>query len=190
MKKNVLLSHENAERILQEGWIMFQQKGYRGVTLDELCLRCKITKPTLYYYFEDKETLFVQVLKFKLQGFREVIEKPGGLAERLAATAEVILESFITDYNALLRDREHIKRPEYQQLIRDAFHNELFGPLNRLMKNGMAQGELRAGQPEMLTLVYLGMVNNFIGRQRDNGQDSHQRALWLADCFLKGAERS
>lgn len=187
MKKTALLSHENAERILQEGWIMFQQKGYRGVTLDELCLRCKITKPTLYYYFEDKETLFVQVLHFKLQGFRAAIEQPGTLTERLVAAAAIILESFITEYNALLRDREHIKKPEYRQMIRDAFHNELFGPLNHLMQAGMAAGELRQGRPEMLTLVYLGMVNNFIGRQMDDGVDSRGLAEWLATCFLKGA---
>ncbi|MBV5350315.1 helix-turn-helix transcriptional regulator, partial [bacterium] len=49
----------NAERILQDGWELFQQKGYRGVSVDEICLRCGITKPTLYYYFKDKENLFV-----------------------------------------------------------------------------------------------------------------------------------
>ncbi len=48
MDEEFLLDHENAERILDEGWRLFQQKGYRGVTVDELCLRCGITKPTLY----------------------------------------------------------------------------------------------------------------------------------------------
>ncbi len=50
-------STPNKELILQEGWRLFQQKGYRGVSTDELCERCSITKPTLYYYFQDKENL-------------------------------------------------------------------------------------------------------------------------------------
>ena len=70
MENQYLLEHENAERIMEESWKLFQQKGYRGVSVDELCLRCRLSKPTLYYYFQDKENLFVQVLQYKLQGFR------------------------------------------------------------------------------------------------------------------------
>jgi hypothetical protein len=40
----IYADHPNAERILQEGWELFQQKGYRGVSVDELCQRCQITK--------------------------------------------------------------------------------------------------------------------------------------------------
>ena len=83
MDDNLILDHENAERILNEGWKLFQQKGYRGVTIDELCLNCGLSKPTVYYYFQDKENLFVQVLKYKLHGFHSVIEQPGTLATRL-----------------------------------------------------------------------------------------------------------
>ena len=34
--------------LAKEGEI-FQQKGYRGVTIDELCAHCQLSKPTLYY---------------------------------------------------------------------------------------------------------------------------------------------
>jgi TetR/AcrR family transcriptional regulator len=73
----IYVDHPNAERILQDGWELFQQKGYRGVSVDELCERCQITKPTLYYYFKDKEDLFIEVLLHRLHGFREVIENSG-----------------------------------------------------------------------------------------------------------------
>ena len=86
--------HSNAERILQDGWELFQQKGYLGVSVDEICQRCGLTKPTLYYYFKNKENLFVEVLLRRLQGFREVIEQPGPLQERLERIAIVILDSF------------------------------------------------------------------------------------------------
>ena len=108
MKENLHLEHENAVRILEESWTLFQQKGYRGVNIDELCRRCELTKPTLYYYFQDKENLFVQVLRYKLHGFRTVIEEPGLLPRRLERVAVSILTSFQTQYTALLRDREHL----------------------------------------------------------------------------------
>ena len=77
MENELLIDHENAERILEEGWRLFQQKGYRGVTLDELCAGCHLSKPTLYYYFQDKENLFVHVLQYKLQEFRKAVEQSG-----------------------------------------------------------------------------------------------------------------
>jgi AcrR family transcriptional regulator len=190
MDEKFLLDHENAERILEEGWRMFQQKGYRGVTVDELCQRCGITKPTLYYYFEDKENLFVQVLQHRLRGFHKEVERPGTLGERLQYVAANILESFQMEYSALLRDREHLKKPENLSQIREAFREELFGPLYNLMQAGIDQGELRPENPEVLTLIYLGMVNNFIGKAAELGTDHAALARRLTDYFLYGAQKN
>ncbi len=181
------LEHENARRILDEGWRLFQQKGYRGVSVDELCQQCGLSKPTLYYYFTDKENLFVQVLRYKLHGFRTVIEQPGTLAERLARVIVAILESFAADYTSLLRDREHLKRPASLEAVRSAFRSELFGPLTALMQEGVARGELRADDPATLTLFFLGAINNFIGRSADMELANAALAQKLTDYFLKGA---
>lgn len=187
MDEKFLLDHENAERILGEGWRLFQQKGYRGVTVDELCLRCGITKPTLYYYFQDKENLFVQVLQYRLRGFHKEVERPGSLAQRLQYVAANILESFQTEYSTLLRDREHLKKPENLNRIRDSFRGELFGPLFSLMQTGIDQGQLRPDNPEVLTLVFLGIVNNFIGKAAELGVDNAALARKLTAYFLSGA---
>ncbi len=189
MDSNLLLDHENAGRILEEGWRLFQQKGYRGVTVDELCSQCGVTKPTLYYYFHDKETLFVQVLQHKLRGFHTVMERPGSLAQRLQAVASSILESFQNEYTALLRDREHIKEPEHLRSIRDAFHSELFGPLNDLMQSGIERGELAGSSAELLSLAFLGIINNFIGRSVEMNMENTALAGVLTRYFLEGVLR-
>jgi AcrR family transcriptional regulator len=179
--------HENAKRILQEGWILFQQKGYRGATLDELCARCGITKPTLYYYFHDKETLFVQVLSHQLHGFHVTIEQPGPLAVRLERITVAILDSFQTEYTTLLRDREHIHASENQLAVREAFRAELFDPLAELMRAGIASGELHPERPHTLVLIFLGMVNSFIHRAEELNLDNQALAGLLIGYFLNGA---
>ena len=67
--------NDNTERIFREAWDLFQARGYRGASMDELCRRCGITKPTLYYYFKDKETLYLHVVLRQLQGFRAIMEE-------------------------------------------------------------------------------------------------------------------
>lgn len=181
------LAHENARRILEEGWRLFQQKGYLGVTVDEVCQRCALSKPTLYYYFGDKENLFVQVLRYKLHGFREVIEQPGPLADRLERTVTAILASFTADYTTFLRDRAHLKQAASLEAVRNAFRAELFEPLAALMQEGIAAGELCADDPATLTLLFMGIINNFIGRSAELGLEDAVLARKLTDYFLQGA---
>jgi hypothetical protein len=117
------------------------------------------------------------------------MEQPGSLAERLEAVATAIFESFQNEYTTLLRDREHIKDPANLAQIKDAFHGELFGPLNALMQAGLAQGELEGSSAELLALIFLGMVNNFIGRAAELGFEQPALARLLTHYFLKGVSK-
>jgi TetR/AcrR family transcriptional regulator len=179
--------HPNAERILQDGWQLFQQKGYLGVSMDELCACCGITKPTLYYYFKNKENLFVEVLLWRLQGFRQVIEQPGSLPDNLERIAIVVLDSFKTDYAYLVRDLEHIKLPENARRVREAFSSELFGPIIALMQSAVHSGQIR-GEARFLAHLFMGSIEVFIARNDEYGLDHRQLAAKLVDFFLKGAQ--
>lgn len=189
MKTNAILDHENAGRILEEGWKLFQQKGYRGVSVDELCRSCGITKPTLYYYFHDKENLFVQVLQYRLEGLHRAVEQPGTLSERLERFATSIFDHFQTEYGVLLRDRAHLKNSGNLELIRDAFHREMFGPLIALMQAGIDADELAGGNAEMLALIFLGVVNNLIGKSEEMATANAVIAHLATDYFLNGVRK-
>jgi AcrR family transcriptional regulator len=179
--------HANAERILTDGWELFQQKGYLGVSVDEICQRCGITKPTLYYYFKNKENLFVEVLLRRLQGFRDVIEQGGPLAERLERIAVVMFDSFKTAYSFLVRDLEHIRQAENVARIQAAFAAEIFIPMTGLIQSAMEAGQLR-GEPRFMAHLYMGMVENFIARADEYGLDNASLAKQLVAFFLRGAQ--
>jgi AcrR family transcriptional regulator len=181
-------AHENAERILADGWELFQQKGYLGVSLDEICLRCGISKPTLYYYFKNKENLFVEILVRRLLGFRDVIEQAGSLEERLTRIAIAMFDSFKTDYSYLVRDLTHIKHAENVARIRSAFDTELFIPITRLMQSALDDG-LLSGDARFLAHLYMGIVENYIARADDFGLDHAALAEQLVAFYLKGAGR-
>ena len=181
------IQNTNAEKILDVSWQLFQQKGYRGVSMDEICLQAGITKPTLYYYFHNKEELFARVLERRLKNFHEAISAAGSLAERLQNVARTILESFESDYSFLLRDRENLKQPENLARVRVAFRTELYQPINDLMREGIALGELADQDAELLTLAFLGIVNNFIGKSAEKGLETSDLAQGVVRLFLHGA---
>lgn len=176
----------NAERILRDGWELFQQKGYLGVSVDEICQRCGITKPTLYYYYQSKENLFVEVLLHRLRGFGEVIEEPGSFEDRLERVATVMLDSFKTDYSYLVRDLEHIKLPQNVVRVREAFSSEIFRPITALMQEAVTGGRLK-GEARFLAHLFMGLVESFIARAAEYGVDNAQLARLLVAFFLRGA---
>ena len=52
------MSNENSrELILKAAMSLFAQKGYEGVGVQEICAAAGITKPTLYYFFKNKQGL-------------------------------------------------------------------------------------------------------------------------------------
>jgi AcrR family transcriptional regulator len=181
------IQNSNAEKILDVSWQLFQKKGYRGVSVDEICLQSRITKPTLYYYFHNKEELFARVLEHRLKNFHEAIATPGSLSERLQNVAQTILESFESDYSFLLRDREHLTQPENLARVRVAFRAELYQPINDLMRIGISSGELADQDAEFLTLAFLGIVNNFIGKSVEKGLHNSDLADGMVKLFLHGA---
>jgi TetR/AcrR family transcriptional repressor of mexJK operon len=181
------IQNTNREKILEVSWQLFQQKGYRGVSVDEICMQSGITKPTLYYYFHNKEELFARVLENRLINFHQAGAAPGSLAERLQRVALSILDSFESDYSFLLRDREHLTRPENLARVRNAFRSELYQPIYDLMREGIAAGELADQDAELLTLAFLGIVNNFIGKSTEKGFQNQELAEGMVMLFLRGA---
>lgn len=179
-------TNTNAEKILLEAWRLFQSKGYRGASLDEVCRRCKITKPTLYYYFQDKETLYFQTLLSQLHGYRAILEQEAALTERLSRFAQAMLDNFRVDLSAMLRDMEHIRDKNYRRLISEAHQTELLGPITALMQDGIQRGELRPGDSAFYAWVFFGLVNTFIQSQHGVTADRAALARLLVEVFLRG----
>lgn len=182
-----LSTNETAERILVEAWDLFQNKGYRGVSMDELCLRSGITKPTLYYYFQNKELLFVHTMLRQLRGYRSIIERDAPLEERLRDLATVLLQRFRVSVPVMLRDMEHVREQRYHQIVNAAFYREFLGPVVAAMEQGVAAGELRQGDGTFYAWAYLGLVNTFIGQQHAPAEGVPAVAAQVTTFFLNGA---
>ena len=152
--------------ILDRASELFDQKGYAAVAMREICAACGVTKPTLYYYFADKEALYVATLLRRLDGFRAEVaaREPGEpVRARLTRLAASILSQMRTNVDVMMRDMENINTPEHHRQLGEAFGRELYGPVLDAMAEGIASGDLRPGDPALYTKTYLGLLNAFVG---------------------------
>ncbi len=181
---------ETATMILDAAEQLFEQKGYAAVSMREICTACGVTKPTLYYYFADKEALYVATLLRRLEGMRTLLQ-PQVPAEpirtRLIRLATHVLTRMRTNVDIMMRDMENITAVEHHQRLGEAFAHELYHPLFRALSQGITAGELRPGDPAIYTKLYLGLLNAFIGGP---AQHLRSRAVSWATVPADPAERA
>src|ERR1700757_4185884 len=144
---------ERPQEILEAAFTEFSRHGYATTTLDQIAERAGVTKGTIYVYFENKEHLFIsmvrEVTKTALDTVHEMLETHEG------TTADLLRAQFSFIYQHLVEDRRRrevlrmliAEAPRFPELA-DRYHQEILRPcldmLRQAIQRGVDRGEIRA----------------------------------------------
>jgi len=156
-------------RILHEARRLFVERGFDGVSVREIAEACGLTKAALYYHFEDKERLLVEILEEGLAAFHGLIESamaqeataPG----RIRAFVEALFRHLQPEERALIRlaAQEMNKLGPALRLAFAAHYREQFlEPLAAIFRQGQERGEVRSIDPDLAVWILLGMLYPFL----------------------------
>ena len=95
------------QRLLDAGLKLFANRGYAGTAVQDITEEAKVTKPTLYYYFENKEGLFQALVDQAMDERLRLM--------RQAAPPEKATVNQLTDIIAALTDFAH-RQPDLLRL--------------------------------------------------------------------------
>jgi AcrR family transcriptional regulator len=143
---------ERPQEILEAAFVEFSRNGYAMTTLDQIAERAGVTKGTIYVYFENKEHLFIsmvrEVTKATLDTVHEMLETHEG------STADLLRAQFSFIYQHIVEDRRRrevlrmliAEAPRFPELA-DRYHQEILRPcldmLRQAIRRGMDRGEFR-----------------------------------------------
>jgi AcrR family transcriptional regulator len=143
---------ERPQEILEAAFVEFSRNGYAMTTLDRVAERAGVTKGTIYVYFENKEHLFIsmvrEVTKAALDTVHEMLETHEG------TTADLLRAQFSFIYQHIVEDRRRrevlrmliAEAPRFPELA-DRYHQEILRPcldmLRQAIRRGMDRGEFR-----------------------------------------------
>lgn len=143
------------ELIREAAFRLFAARGYSGVSMQELCTQCGLSKGGLYRYYDNKADVFLDLLR-QMQDGEAVLEE-----REMAAgiPADRILDGFLERERAeLVSDAPNLNIAVYEFCIanRDGCGPELLRAqfergrelLLRLAAYGNDRGELHATCPE------------------------------------------
>ncbi len=180
--------------ILQTAEGLFMRHGYGAVSMNQIVSEIskvrRLTKPAIYYHFEDKERLFAAVMFNAMERHGRALmaaaQTEGNLQTRLVALAETVIRGRPRHFERAQADfRDHASE-ETLAVFRATLVRSLVAPLVAAFAQAGAQGELRAGvSPEIAAAGFFGIVTglDFILPDSGTPEDLARRAV---DIYLHG----
>lgn len=143
-------------QILAAGEKLLLEKGYRGVTMEELAKTCELSKGTLYIYFKSKEELFYTI---KLKGmsilsdmFTDAVKSKPTVLSKLVALGQMYLDFYYqhTTYFKIVNSFENqnnFEKTEVKELNKQLFqkNNELWNELVKIINQGIKEKIFKKG---------------------------------------------
>lgn len=181
------------EQLLEAAARLFADHSYHGTTVGDICDAVGVGKGVFYWYFPSKEALFSELLQSSLLRLRRGQQAAiVGHADPIARIEEGIRSS-IEFFRA---------EPGFLALIRIAGRYDAFSSLVETgqqivvadvashIKEGMAAGQIRHGDPELMAHGILGATFHFVeiyfGTEPDATEDRPQLADEAVAFCLRG----
>lgn len=141
---------------------LFNQKGFRNTSLDDIARALRITKPTLYNYFASKEEILFASVRLgcdMIERAAAVANGPGGGRERLRRLMLAYAEVMTMDFGrcVILID-EHELSPESRAEFR-SLKRAIDSRLRDLVEDGMRDGSIAPGDVKLTSFTIAGALN-------------------------------
>lgn len=155
---------DSRKRLMDVALQLFAQKGYAATTVREICDLAGTTAPSLYYYFGNKEGLYVELMQAHCDQLVEILEPKDSSTKsakiRLRELVEKLFQHVIEDADFYrLMFTIYYGPPQgapYCDFI--YYHVKFHGAIRKIIEDGIASQEFSAGNPGAMTWIIRGAV--------------------------------
>jgi len=141
----------------------FNEKGFHATSLDDVAARLNVTKPTLYYYFKNKEEILFECVRIGLEMIDEAAEnvaRRGGTGiEQLFAVMRKYAEIVTMDFGmCLIRVGEDPLQPAARRKLRQ-LKARIDRRFRSLIEQGIAEGDLAPRDAKIAAFTVAGALS-------------------------------
>ncbi len=188
-------ANEAETKLLESALTLFSEKGYEGTSIREIIEGAGVTRPVLYYYFENKEDLFTRIIEEKFSELVGQIERAkydhDTCAERLKAIIRIAFQLAEENPEAVRLILQVFFSPPQQgpSLDRVALARKRFKHIEDIMQEGIENNEVAGGDAQSLGLVFLGIMDMHVMAKTNRPETrlTEELADGLVDLFFSGA---
>ena len=164
-RKEAEAGGEARERLLSGATDLFASKGYAATTVREIVERAGVTKPVLYYYFRNKEGIYLDLMREPFGRFSAAVEETlhaaGSARERLFGLCLMAYDIFVENIDAArVMYAIYYGPPQGAPFIDfDAYHRRFQEAVLRVVREGIRDGEFRRVEPHDAMWAVIGALN-------------------------------
>ena len=158
-------------RLLDAALELFSRKGYAATSVRELVEAAGVTKPVLYYYFKNKEGLYLTLMGDALGDFHQVAEHalsaPGSVTERIHGYCTSLLDIFVERLaTARLIFAIYYGPPQGAPALDfEASFSTMLTHMEQLVAEGISSGEFRPVNPSDTSWAIVSLLNTAMEEQ-------------------------
>lgn len=184
VRRRTKRSDHTRDAILEAASTAFAEQGYEGTSLDTVALTAGVTKATVYYHFDSKETLYAGLLTRYLADSLDRVERLESLGGCARDRLERLIDSQIDDTLApskrYIQYQEFVRTaPEVAESIRAAQQRYELA-CARIIADGQASGEFLSGDPKLIAMFLIGAIGRTARWYRPDGrvpEDEYRRTI-------------
>lgn len=189
-------ANEAETKLLESALTLFSEKGYEGTSIREIIEGAGVTRPVLYYYFENKEDLFTRLVEEKFSELVGQIERAkydhDSCRDRLKSIIRTAFQLAEDNPEAVRLILQVFFSPPQQgpSLDRQALARKRFKHIEDIMQEGIENNEVSGGDAQSLGLVFLGIMDMHVMAKTNRPETrlTDELADGLVDLFFSGAK--
>lgn len=167
----------------------FRERGYHNTSLDDVAAMLHVTKPTLYYYVANKEEMLFECFRAGLDRingvFGELRDTRACGRDRLLRVVRRYAEAITSEFGwCMVRAEDQDLSPAMSARIK-ALKSEIDQGIRKLIREGIADGSIRACDPKMTAFALAGALNWIAHWYRESDALA---ASEIADRFIETFE--
>lgn len=153
------------QRILESSLVLFQEKGYHGVTVDQIVEQAGTSKGGFYHNFKSKDELLYEIHDVFISYVIEKAQESYNLNATPITRLSGILQSFVKvfdlykPYITVFYEESTYLQDAYKAVINDK-RDRYRKLIESVIKEGQESGDFRKELPtNIATLSIIGMIN-------------------------------
>jgi len=160
--KQVEQRQQRTQQILQVSAQLIQEKGFQGMTLQDVAEKLDFTKAALYYYVHDKQDvlfrIFMQTLEMALEAVKKIVEGELSPPEKLRAFIDHQVH-MIAEHPELFTVyfNEKTQLTEEHAATASAMERQIVDAIAVVFQQGVKEGYFRDVEPMVAAFAIMGV---------------------------------
>jgi len=199
LSRNQIKKQLKKKAILETAKSLFAQYGYRETKIEDIAIKTGIAVGTIYCHFENKEDIFLSLLKEKglqlIQQLKKVSNIENSFQKKLKKITKVFLKfiennedffKIVSSERCKLEENNNLQMRELLEI-----YQEYVKFINDTLKEGKKYGVLKKINTREMANYYLGLIETFVFYWLLNGKKGilRYKASFIVDLFFNGVKQ-